>query len=75
MKKTVKTFDGNCIITEMKAAHGKSGDMKDYLMFSDGMNAVGFYLDKNTKKEIAKALTTTGTEENKRGRGRPSGNN
>lgn len=52
----IKTHSGKLIVTEREALHGKSKKMLPYLSFSDGQNAMGVYLDKETKKELSKFL-------------------
>lgn len=59
-KKIIKTFDGECVVTLRKAKHSKTGKMVDYLSFSDGLNATGVFLGKDTKKEIVEFISGKG---------------
>tara|TARA_R110002012_G_C11437240_1_gene590125 strand:- start:72 stop:326 length:255 start_codon:yes stop_codon:yes gene_type:complete len=55
-KEIIKTLNGNLIVTESKVKHQKSGDLLDYLSFSNGQDVCGVFMDKNTKKELSKFL-------------------
>jgi len=55
-KEEIKTLDGKLIVTESKVKHHTSGQMLDYLSFSNGQDVCGIYLGKETKKELSKFL-------------------
>lgn len=56
-KTVVKTFDGECVITERVMKHHKSGKTELYLSFSNGQDVCGFFVGEKTKAEIIKSLT------------------
>lgn len=55
---TIKTMNGVLIVNETKVKHQKSGEMMDYLSFSNGQDVTGVFLGEDTKKELAEFLNT-----------------
>jgi len=57
MRKTsIPGIKGELIVTESEIMDRKTGAKTPYLSFSDGLNACGVYLNKDTKAELVKWL-------------------
>lgn len=65
----IKSLNATLTVTESKIKHQKSGEMLDYLSFSNGQDVCGVFLDKETKKELSKFLNK---KETKNGRSNES---
>ena len=70
LKEIIKTFDGECVVTERVMKHPKNGENQLYLSFSNGQDVCGFFVGSKKKEDIIKFLTA------KKGasRGRSNGN-
>lgn len=67
-KEILKTYDGECIVTHREMNHPKSKEKAMYLSFSNGQDVCGFYIGKDTIKDLVKAISHKGER-----RGRSTG--
>lgn len=66
-KEEIQAIGGKLIVTERKIKHHKSGELQDYLSFSNGQDVCGVFLDKNTKADLVKFLNKKPTKGNQNG--------
>lgn len=56
VKKAIKTYDGQLVVTSRMAKHPKKGEMVEYFSFSNGMDVCGIYVDEETKQALVDFL-------------------
>ena len=53
---TISASGQNLIVSEGEIRHPKSGELVNYLSFSNGQDVCGVFLSTDTKKELVKFL-------------------